>query len=52
MVSPELRERLDILSNALEMNRSSLCRFIINRGVDQLEAKLVERIDVMRRQAE
>lgn len=43
VVSEELHERLVTLCNLLEMNRSSLIRFLLARGVDQLEAKLVER---------
>lgn len=43
MVSEELNGRLMILCNLLEMSRSSLVRYLVTRGTDELEAKLVDR---------
>ena len=45
VLSPDLEKRIKTLCNVLEMNKSSLLRFLINRGVDDLEKKLVERAD-------
>lgn len=45
MVSDELHTRILSLCNILEMSRSSLLRFLLTRGVDDLEAKLVERVE-------
>lgn len=48
MVSPELRSRIALLCNTLEMSQSSLLRYLITRGVDELETKLTQRIQKMR----
>lgn len=42
MVSEELGARITSLCNIMEMSKSSLCRYLIQRGVGELEAKLVE----------
>lgn len=52
VVSDDLHGRLETLCNLLEMSRSSLVRFLITRGVDQLEAKLVERATKLRKSEE
>lgn len=44
-VSEDLHTRISSLCNILEMPRSSLIRYLISRGVDELEQKLVERVD-------
>ncbi len=45
LVSSELHERVKTLCNVLEMPKASLIRFLVNRGVDDLEKKLVQRIE-------
>lgn len=45
LVSPELSERLTTLCNILEMPKASLVRFLVNRGVEDLEKKMVERVN-------
>jgi len=44
-VSEELHSRISSLCNILEMPKSSLIRYLVGRGVDELEQKLIERID-------
>lgn len=49
-ISADLNAQLTTLCNLLEMQRSSLIRSLLVRGVNQLEAKLIERAEQMRAQ--
>ena len=42
MVSPEMNKRINSICNILEMPKASLVRFMINQGLDKVEAKLVK----------
>lgn len=52
IISGDLRVRVKRLCNILEMPQSSLLRFFINRGVEQLEAKLVKNAQELRKAEE
>ena len=40
-ISVELRERIQVLCNLTEMSQTALCRYIIKRGITEMEQKLV-----------
>ena len=45
LVSDELFDRMQTMCNILEISRTALTRFLLTRGMDQLEAKMIERLD-------
>lgn len=50
VLSGDLKVRILRLCNILEMNQSALLRFLINRGVDQLEDRLKRGALALRKQ--
>ena len=47
-LSKDLTDRMDVICNLIEMTRSALCRYILKRGIGDLEDKLAERVAKMK----
>ena len=41
-ISKELYDRIQVICNLTEMNQSTLCRYIIKRGITEMEEKLAQ----------
>lgn len=48
-VSVELHSRIYDMCNILEMSQSALMRYLLGRGMDDLEKRLAERVDALRK---
>jgi len=44
-ISDELNDRLITLCNITELNKSSVCRYLLKRGVAEMEGKMLELAD-------
>ncbi len=42
VISEELNDRIVTLCNITELTKSSICRYLLKRGVTDMEAKMVE----------
>ena len=47
-VSADLYERIRFLCDTLEMSMTSLCRYLLQKGIKELEDKLEEKLRKMR----
>ena len=44
-ISPELHERIMTLCNITELTMTSICRYLLKRGITDMEAKLIKMTD-------
>ena len=44
-VSEDLHDRITTLCNITEMNKTAICRYILNRGIEEMEQKLVALVE-------